>query len=157
MPSSYTSLNYHIVFSTKYRKRLLVDSIREDVYKYIAGIIHNKNGQLIEIGGIEDHVHILTSCSPKIALADFIRDIKANASKWINEQHRAAKFAWQTGYAAFTVSASQVDVVRRYIRNQAKHHKNQSFVDEFRGMLIKHKIPFDEERLFEDEFLVSRQ
>ncbi len=152
MPSSYTSLNYHIVFSTKHRKPLLVDAIREDVYKYIAGIIQNKEGQLIEIGGIEDHIHILTSCSPKLALADFIRDVKANASKWINEQPRSTKFAWQSGYGAFTVSVSQVEVVRQYIRNQAEHHKKQSFADEFRATLSKHKIAFDEERLFEDEF-----
>ncbi len=152
MPSSYTCLNYHIVFSTKHRKPLLIDLLRTDVYKQIGGIIQNKDGQLIEIGGTEDHVHILTSCSPKIALSDFIRDVKANASKWVNEQPRSAKFAWQAGYGAFTVSISQVEIVRQYIRNQAEHHKKQSFADEFRQMLVKHNISFDEARLFEDEF-----
>lgn len=152
MPSSYTCLNYHIVFSTRQRKPLLVDSMREETYKYITGIIHNKAGQVIEIGGVEDHVHILTSCSPRLALADFIRDIKANASRWINEQPGVSKFAWQTGYGAFTVSASQVEVVRHYIRNQAEHHKKQSFADEFRAVLHRHGISFDEARLFEDKF-----
>jgi putative transposase len=152
MPSSYTSLYYHIVFSTKHRKPLLVDSIRTGLYKYIAGIIENKEGRLIEIGGVEDHIHILATCSPKRALADFIRDIKANASRWVNEQPRSMKFAWQNGYGAFTVSVSQVEVVRRYIRNQAEHHRRQSFVDEFRTVLIRHGISFDEQQLFEDEF-----
>ena len=150
--SSYTSLYYHIVFGTKLRKPLLVDSLRADVCKYMAGIVTNKDGHLIEIGGIDDHLHLLASCSPKRALAEFIRDVKANSSKWINEQSRFKDFAWQPGYGAFTVSISQLEVVQRYIRNQTEHHRRQSFADEFRALLRKHKIAFDEARLFDDEF-----
>jgi putative transposase len=150
--SSYVSLSYHIVFSTKYRKPDLSEPLRKELAGYIAGIIRNKEGQLLEIGGMEDHIHILTSCSPKLALADFIRDIKANASRWINEGPGGGKFAWQSGYGAFTVSASQAPVVRAYILNQAEHHRVRSFKEEFRELLVRHGISFDESRLFEEEF-----
>jgi putative transposase len=151
MPSSYTSLAYHIVFSTKFRRPTLKDDIRDEAYRYIAGIVAHKDGRLIEIGGIEDHVHLLTSCSPRIALADFVRDIKANSSKWLHEVHAVRDFAWQTGYAAFSVSCSQLDAVRSYICDQAAHHRERSFEDEFRDILKRHGIAFDERYLFETE------
>ena len=151
MASTYTSLAYHIVFSTKYRKPTLTAAVREDTYRYIAGIVANKQGQLLEIGGVEDHVHLLTTCSPQIALADLVRDIKANSSKWLHEEKKQAGFAWQTGYAAFTVSRSQFDSVREYIRGQAEQHQRQSFEDEFRTNSRRHGIAFDEKYLFENE------
>lgn len=150
MASTYTSLTYHIVFSTKYRKPTLIDPFRAETYNYIAGIIANKKGQLLEIGSA-DHIHILTSCSPRIALADFIRDIKANSSKWLHEDKHLMRFGWQTGYGAFTVSRSRIETVRKYIRNQAEHHRKQSFADEFRALLQRHGIEFDEKYLFEAE------
>lgn len=153
MASTFTCLSYHLVFSTKFRNPYLSEAFREETYKYIAGIIANKDGQLIEIGGMLDHVHILTSCSPSIALAEFVRDIKANSSKWLHEEKQLTRFAWQTGYGAFTVSASQVDVVRHYIRNQAEHHRRQSFEDEYRDILRRHGISFDEKYLFEKEHI----
>ena len=151
MPSSYTSLSYHIVYGTKYRRQSIAAEFQAELYKYIAGTIANKDGQVIEIGGIEDHVHILTSCHPRMALADFIRDIKANSSKWIHEQGWVPDFAWQVGYAAFTVSHSQEDVVRAYIRNQAEHHSVRTFEDELRALLQRHGIAYDERYLFETE------
>lgn len=150
--ATYTSLAYHIVFSTKYRKPKLTNAIRQETWNYIAGIITKKDGQLLEIGGTEDHVHLLTSCSPRIALADFIRDIKANSSKWLHEQHRVDDFQWQTGYGAFTVSCSQQGVVRNYLRNQAQHHHRQSFEEEYLELLRRHGISFDEKYLFDEEF-----
>ncbi|MDB5391748.1 MAG: transposase [Planctomycetaceae bacterium] len=152
MASTYTSLAYHIVFSTKHRENTLTDSIRQATWNYISGIITNKNGQLLEIGGVEDHVHLLTSCSPRIALADFVRDIKANSSRWLHDEKDVPNFQWQTGYGAFTVSHSQVDVVRKYLQNQAQHHRRQSFEEEYREFLQRHEIAFDEKYLFEDEF-----
>ena len=101
MSSSYTSLVYHIVFSTKYRKPTLRDPIRSETYSYIGGIIANKNGRLLEIGGTDDGIHILTSCPATIALAEFARDIKANSSKWLHEVKRYLNFQWQTGYGIF--------------------------------------------------------
>ena len=150
--STYTSLNYHIVFGTKHRKPLLTEAVRTETYKYISGIIANKDGQLLEIGGIDDHVHLLTSCSPRFALSDFIRDIKANSSKWLHEEKRAVRFGWQTGYGAFTVSCSQVETVRAYIRNQAEHHRKLTFAEEFRAILERHGIAFEEKYLFEEEY-----
>jgi len=138
MASSYTSLSFHIVFSTKYRRPALTDAIRPETYKYI--------------GGMADHLHILTACPPTVALADFVRDIKANSSKWLHEDKGQRQFQWQTGYGAFTVSCSQVDAVRRYILAQADHHRSRSFEDEFRGVLARHGITFDERYLFENEY-----
>jgi REP element-mobilizing transposase RayT len=149
--STYTSLTYHVIFSTKNRKPMLRDAIRDETYRYIAGIIANKEGRLVEIGGVEDHVHLLTSCSPRMALADFIRDIKSNSSRWLHEEGRHADFGWQTGYAAFTVSQSQISAVQDYIRGQAEHHRQRSFEEEFRAILVRHGIQFDERFLFDGE------
>jgi REP element-mobilizing transposase RayT len=151
MPSTYTSLQYHIVFGTKYRRPTITADIRDELYRYIAGIIANKDGQALEIGGVEDHIHLLTSCSPRIALADFIRDVKANSSKWLREERGRELFQWQTGYSAFTVSGSQVKIVRRYVRNQVEHHRKQSFEEEYRTLLLRHGIKFDERYLFDEE------
>jgi putative transposase len=148
---SYTSLTYHVVFSTKYRKPTLTPAIRHETCRYITGIIAHKQGQLLEIGGVDDHLHILTVCSPRVAVADFIRDIKSNSSKWLREDKLQREFEWQTGYAAFTVSCSQIDTVRQYIRGQEEHHCVQSFDDELRALLKRHGITFDEKHLFADE------
>ena len=151
MASTFTNLSYHIVFSTKYRKNYLTDAVNADMYRYIAGIIANKNGQLLEIGGMPDHIHILTTCPPTIALAEFIRDIKANSSKWLHEEKHLIQFAWQVGYGALTVSRSQLEIVRKYIRNQAEHHRTRTFEDEFREILVRNSIVFEEKYLFEIE------
>jgi putative transposase len=126
--------------------------IRSETYAYIGGIIANKKGQLLEIGGINDHIHVLASCPATIALAEFACDIKANSSKWLHEEKQHRNFQWQTGYGAFTVSYSQIDAIRQYICNQAEHHKTRSFEDEFRTILQRHQIAFEEQFLFESEF-----
>ena len=133
---SFTSLNYHLVFSTKYRKPVVDETIRERLYEYIGGIIRAKEGILLDIGGVADHIHILAGCSPKMAVADWVRDIKANSARWMNElPDRKTRFEWQKGYGAFTVSASQLEVVRKYIQRQPVHHQRQSFRDEFLALL----------------------
>ena len=102
---SYSRLTYHIVFATKYRKPDITDDLRSRLYEYIGGTLRAKKGQLIEIGGVDDHLHLLTILSPTLAVADVIRDVKANSSKWMNEQLGLANgFQWQKGYGAFTVS-----------------------------------------------------
>jgi len=149
---SFTQLTYHVVYATKYRRPSITDNIRERLYEYIGGIIRAKKGQLIEIGGISDHVHILTRLSPSIAVADVIRDVKANSSKWMNElPDSAATFEWQKGYGAFTVSHSLRETVQRYIQKQQEHHRKTSFQDEYTAFLERHGIPFQLEYLFEDE------
>jgi len=152
MPSSFTSLTYHIVFSTKYRKPWLTDDVRADLYEYLRGIIAKKDGRLLEVGGTEDHIPLVTTCSPKVALSDFVRDVKANSSRWLRDEKGRTDFQWQTGYGAFTVSHSQVEVVREYARNQQEHHRRLSFEDEFRAILERHGITFDERYLFEDDY-----
>lgn len=149
---SFTSLNYHAIFSTKYRKPVIDESIRERLYEYIGGIIRAKEGTLIEIGGVADHIHILAGCSPQMAVADWVRDIKANSARWMNElPDRSSRFEWQKGYGAFTVSASQVTVVQKYIQGQPEHHQRQSFRDEFVAFLKRHGIDYDPKYVFEEE------
>ena len=152
---SYTKLTYHIVFATKYRHAWISRDIQLRLYDYMGGIIRGLKGHAIQIGGVDDHVHLLAQLSPTIALADAIRDIKANSSKWISEispTHR--EFEWQRGYGAFTVGHSQVESVKAYIQNQAQHHQSQSFQDEYLAFLNRHGIEFRMEYLFEDEIHV---
>ena len=149
---SFTQLTYHVVFATKYRRPLITDAIQERLYEYIGGTIRAKKGHLIEIGCVKDHVHILARLSPALAVADVVRDIKANSSKWMNEQPATPQtFEWQKGYGAFTVSYSQIPVVEEYIRNQLEHHRTRSFQEEYIEFLKRHGIEFRLEHLFEDE------
>ena len=121
---TYSKLTYHIVFSTKYRQPSIREPIQERLYEYIGGTIRALKGNLIEIGGVEDHVHILAGLTPVIAVSNAVRDIKANASKWANDiPEMKSRFEWQKGYGAFTVSYSQIAGVREYIKNQPEHHK----------------------------------
>ena len=149
---SFTQLTYRVVFATKYRKRTIVSDISERLYEYIGGTLRAKKGDLIEIGGVEDHVHILARLSASLAISDVIREVKACSSKWLNEfPERTQDFHWQKGYGAFTVSYSLVDTVRNYIRNQAEHHQRKTFEEEYVEFLQKHGIEFRKEYLFEDE------
>jgi len=112
------------------------------------------NGHLLEIGGVEDHVHLLTSIPPSLSLSDAVRDIQANASKWINDSCLTpSRFERQKGYAAFTVSCSQLDSWRKYLRGQEEHHKQHTFEEERVAFLKRHEIPFDPKYLFEGEHL----
>ena len=152
--STFTKLSYHIIFSTKYRKQLIIETWRERLYEYIGGIIRAQNGCLIEIGGIEDHVHLLAALSSTKSISDAIREIKANASKWVNElSNLSPRFEWQKGYGAFTVSYSQINSVQNYIRNQREHHRSKSFEEEYIEFLKCHHIEFDQKYLFETEYL----
>ena len=152
MASTFTNLLFHIVFSTKYRGSHIHGDAQERLYQYIGGLIREQQGTLIEIGGMPDHVHILARLSPTIAISDVLRHTKSNSSKWFNETfHGQTPFAWQRGFGAFSVSASNIEAVRTYIRNQAEHHKRLTFKDEFRVLLQRHGIEFDEHYLFEEE------
>ncbi|MGE3317047.1 MAG: IS200/IS605 family transposase [Planctomycetaceae bacterium] len=145
MPSTYTKLLYHIVFSTKNRLPLLGKPIRDETFRYIAGIISEKDADAIQIGGVDDHVHLLLRIPPTISVADLVRRIKSNSSKWLNEtRFRVHKSGWQEGYAAFSVSQSQVLRVAEYIRDQESHHANEPFRSELSALLRKHGIEFDE-------------
>jgi putative transposase len=126
MAGTYTNLLYHVVFSTKERRQFITPAIEADLYGYIGGIVRNQKGILLEINGATDHIHLLAKFKPNLAVSDIIRDIKANSSKWLNEEKsRFHKFGWQDGFAAFTVSESQVDRIGGYIRNQKNRPENE--------------------------------
>jgi putative transposase len=149
---TFHKLTYHVVFSTKYRRRTIQSELQERLYEYVGGIIRSKKGHLIEIGGVEDHLHLLVNLSPTISVSDAIRDIKANASKWVNDLPTyRSRFEWQKGYGAFTVSYSQIDRLRRYIQNQRDHHRTTTFAEEYIELLKRHGIEFDPKFLFEAE------
>jgi REP element-mobilizing transposase RayT len=150
MPQSYTCLHYHLVFSTKGRAPDITTEIRQRLWEYLGGIVNGAGGIPIQIGGTEDHVHLLVTLRQQPALADFMRELKAGSSGWIHHTFPAPKdFRWQTGYGAFTVSHSALEIVKLYILNQEEHHKKQDYQDEFRALLIKHGIEFDEKYLYE--------
>ena len=126
MTSTLTNLIYHVVFSTKNRAPILREDVQIELHDYIAGIIRNKRELLLEIGGIEDHLHIVLKIRSSVNLSEVMRTIKSNSSKWLNEsKNYQGTFSWQNGYGAFTVSASQIERVRRYVRNQKEHHKKK--------------------------------
>jgi REP element-mobilizing transposase RayT len=149
MPKSYTNLLYHIIFSTRDRRPLITSERRKLLYEYVGGTIRGLGGISLAIGGIEDHIHLLAKLRPDKALSELLRDLKSNSSGWMHDVFPDAKdFAWQHGYGAFTVSASQVRAVSRYIADQERHHRNRSFRDEFVEILRIHEIEFDEKYLW---------
>jgi putative transposase len=150
MPGTYTQLYYHIVFSTKNRRPQIAASIETELQKYISGILRNLECTCFEINGVPDHLHILATIPPKLSISDTLRTIKANSSKWLREtKPECHDFAWQDGYSAFTVSASQIDVVRNYIRDQKKHHQRRDFKEEQLELLEKHGVEYEERYLLD--------
>jgi len=150
MPTTYSNLLYHIVFSTKQRLPLIDDNWQEELYRYIGGIIRAEGGVLLEIGGINDHVHILAKLKPAISVAEMLNKIKANSSKWANDHKmKMRKFGWQEGYSAFSVSESQIPRLAHYIQNQEEHHRKQSYQEELLALLERHGIEFDPKYLWD--------
>lgn len=146
--STFTQIYYHIVYSTKDRERVLTEDKRESLFRYTWGILKNKDCHLYRIGGVEDHLHILTSVHPTVALAELVKDIKTSTSAWIKRDGVFPGFThWQDGYGAFTVAHGDKDAVIEYIKGQVEHHKHVSFQDELREFLVKHGVQFDEKHL----------
>ncbi len=150
MAGTYTKLFYHLVFSTKNRQRFIAPSIESELHKYTAGVVRGCGGICVEISGMADHVHILAVLPPKIAVSDALRDIKSNTSRWVHKTWplRAA-FAWQDGFAAFSVSTSQVEPVRQYIRDQKAHHAGGGYQEELLTMLRLNEVEFDPRYLWD--------
>jgi REP element-mobilizing transposase RayT len=145
MAHSFTNLIFHIVYGTKERRPLIDDEFQPRLYEYLGGTIRGLKGISLEIGGVEDHVHILVKLPPTISVSDFLEKLKANTSKWSKSVRRG--FGWQDGYAAFTVSESQVERVRLYIKNQRQHHAKVSFRDELIALLEAHRLKYDPNRI----------
>jgi putative transposase len=144
MSHSYASNRLHLIFSTKNREKRISADLQTKLWPYVAGIARNHGCEAIKVGGVEDDVHALLLLPPTIPLAKAVQVLKACSSKWINEENAAGKdFAWQEGYGAFSVSASQTEGVIRYIERQAAHHAKRSYEDEFIEFLKRHRVEYD--------------
>jgi len=150
MAHTFTHLLTHIIFSTKDRRPFLDAELKNRMFPYLGGIIRAHDGKALIINGPADHVHILASLSQKYALADLMRELKADSSGWIHKTFPNQKaFAWQIGYGAFSVSHSNSTDVQNYIADQEEHHRKISFQEEFVAFLKKHEIEYDERYLWE--------
>jgi len=144
---SYTNFLYHIVYATKERAPLITKPLRPRRHEYLGGTVRGLGGIAIEINGVADHVHILAKLRPTVSISDFLSKLKSGSSGWAKRQ-TSGRFGWQARYGAFTVSESQVERVRRYIRSQEEHHRKHSFEEQFKALLLAHRIDFDEARLW---------
>ena len=146
MPQSLAKILVHTVFSTKDRRPFLRDrALREELHRYLGGILANLECQPVIAGGVEDHVHLLCALSRTCTAADMVKEVKRGSSLWLKTRSAdLADFAWQSGYGIFSVGFSQIEAVRKYISGQEEHHDNVSFQDEFRQLLKRYEIEFDE-------------
>ena len=150
MAATFVKVLVHIVFSTKKRVPFIDSPLSGDLYPYMAGIIRHKGSTLLALGGMPDHVHALIRLKADRSLSDLVRALKAVSSKWVHEKpNPIPEFAWQTGYAAFSVSQSKEAAVKSYILHQEAHHRRSNFEDELIGLLKKHKIDYDPAYLFD--------
>ena len=150
MADTYTQLYIHLIFAVKGRQSIIPKQHKEELHKYITGIIDSKNQKVIQINSMPDHVHILVGITPDIAVSDLVRDIKANSSKFINRKRWVAgKFEWQEGFAAFSYAHSQLNTVARYIRNQETHHARQTFREEYIAFLKRFDVPYNPKYVFD--------
>lgn len=137
------------MFAVKYRERVISDIWKNELYKYITGIVQSYNHKVLAINGVEDHVHLFFGMRPTQSLSDLMKAVKENSSLWINKQGLVKnKFNWQGGYGAFAYSKSSVKNVINYIRNQEEHHRKQRFIDEYKKLLIEFGIDYDERYIF---------
>jgi len=151
MPQSLTNLLVHIIFSTADRQPLLNEiGLREELHRYLGGIVNEKGGQSLGVGGVADHVHLLIVLPKTLCVSDLVRDLKRASSIWIKSKDLSQqKFSWQGGYGAFSIGQTEVDAVQTYIRNQSEHHKKRSFQEEYLVFLKKYGVAYDERYLWE--------
>lgn len=149
MANTYTQIHIHFVFAVKFRQAVIHNEWREELYKYIGGIIRNNNHKLLAINGVSDHIHILVGIRPAQSISDLMKYIKQDSSKWINQsKFSQTHFEWQEGYGAFSYSKSQLLTVVNYIQNQEAHHKKKTFREEYLDFLEKFEVDFDEKFYF---------
>jgi len=148
MPSTHISLHYHIVFSTKDRQPLIDSKWRDRLHAYLGGVARNLDGVAETVGGVADHVHLLLGLRPTHYLADLVRDLKSNSSRWVHEEVHVKGFEWQEGYGAFTVSPSQRATVRDYIAHQEEHHRRRTFQEEYMELLDRCGVEYDPKYLW---------
>lgn len=149
MPNTYTQIHIHVVFAVKNRSGLIQKEWKDELYKYITGIIQQHKHKLLAINGMPDHIHIFFGFKPTQSLSDLIQDVKGSSSKWINDKKfTKSRFEWQQGFGAFSYSNSHISNVISYIENQEAHHRKQTFIEEYKHMLTKFEVDYNEQYLF---------
>jgi REP element-mobilizing transposase RayT len=150
MTHTFTHLATHVIFATKNRAPLINPNMKADLYAYMGGIVREMGGKAIHINGMPDHVHLLIYLPPTVAMAEAVRVLKANSSRWVHERWRdSRRFGWQRGYGAFSVSRTAIPDVERYIASQEQHHRKVTFEQEFLVLLKLHEIEYDERYLWQ--------
>jgi putative transposase len=145
MPQSLAQILVHLVFSTKHREASLPDDLRDELHAYIGGIVENHKGTLLKAGSVADHIHLLVAHPRTCAPSELVQEIKTGSSRWLKGQRfQYAGFHWQSGYGMFSISPSHRQTVEQYLANQAEHHRVVTFQEEYRRLLEKYEIPFDE-------------
>lgn len=151
MSNTYTQIHIQFVFAVKFRKALIQPIWKDELFKYITGIIQKNNHKLLAINGMPDHIHILIGLRPTQSISDLMQLVKSNSSKWVNEKgFLSSKFEWQEGYGAFSYSKSHLKNVIRYIENQEQHHKKKTFLEEYVEFLEKFEVEYDSRYIFID-------
>ena len=150
MANTFTSLHYHVIFSTKHREPWIARDQEERLWAYLGGIARQHQFKPLWIGGMEDHIHILLGLPPTVSMCEALKSIKGGSSGWVKENlPGCGGFGWQDGYAAFAVSKSQLGEVEDYIRRQREHHRFKTFQEEYRAFLDRHEIAYDEQYLWD--------
>ncbi len=150
MPNTFTQLYIQFVFAVKRRESFIQTQWKDELYKYITGIVQNKKSKMLAINGMSDHIHIFIGYKPSISIPDLIKDIKLASGLWINNnRYTKQKFNWQEGYGAFSYSLEHVDRVCKYIQNQESHHQKKTFKEEYIDFLKEFKIEYEDKYLFE--------
>jgi putative transposase len=151
MPNTYTQIHLHLIFAVQNRKSLITDSWKDRLYQYITGIVQRNKHKMIIINGMPDHLHIAIGMRPTQSLSDLMQDIKGSSSTWINDNKLAAgKFQWQEGYGAFSYNKSLLPKLIEYIKNQEKHHKKKTFLEEYKDFLKAFDVEYDERYIFKE-------
>ncbi len=151
MANTYTQIHIQFVFAVRFREAVIHSSWKDELYRYMTGIVQNNKHKLIAINGMPDHIHILIGMRPTQSISDLMQDIKGSSSKWINQKgFIKGKFEWQEGYGAFSYGKSQVKDVIAYIENQEQHHSKKTFRDEYLDFLKKFDVEYDEQYIFKE-------
>ncbi len=149
MANTYTQIHLQFVFAVRFRASLIDDSWKNELYKYMTGIVHAHNHKLLIVNGMPDHIHMLVGMRPTQSIAELLQDIKGDSSKWINEKKLSkSRFEWQQGYGAFSYSKNQLPQLIHYIARQEDHHRRTSFLQEYRELLQEFDVSFEDRYIF---------
>lgn len=149
MPNTYTQIHIHVIFTVQNRHCIIRKEWKDELFRYITGIIQNNNHKVLAINGMPDHVHVLIGMRPSQSLSELMKDIKGDSSKWINQKgYVRSRFSWQEGFGAFSYGKSQVNKVIDYIKNQETHHRRYSFIEEYLAFLKNFEVDYDLKYIF---------